>query len=175
VDTTVPRSIWVHPYKDEQYLREQSQRKDRQTIRRHSSASQGIASPVIVDGSSDPQREHCVNGSEPARKKLKLAKSPESAPAPSAHDDITVRSSICTFDCTLIRFALACVARTGGPPPARFFVCGQVLPRVDNCVCCESGTEHQGTWHFGAPAERARCEAGAGADQREVERGGAGG
>ncbi|KAJ7118893.1 hypothetical protein C8R44DRAFT_982620 [Mycena epipterygia] len=85
VDTAVPRSTWSHPYKDEQYLREHG-RRDKQNIRRHSSASQGIASPVIVGG---PHRQQCANG-EPVRKKIKLVtSSPESPPASSAQDDIT--------------------------------------------------------------------------------------
>ncbi|KAF7359147.1 WW domain-containing protein [Mycena sanguinolenta] len=84
VDTAIPRSTWSHPYKDEQYLREKAQR-EKQNIRRHSSASQGIASPVIVT----PQRERCVTG-EPPKKKLKvISTSPQSAPVPSAHVDIT--------------------------------------------------------------------------------------
>ncbi|KAJ7778685.1 hypothetical protein DFH07DRAFT_1033395 [Mycena maculata] len=83
VDTAVPRSTWVHPYKDEQYMREHG-RRDKQNIRRHSSASQGIASPVIVG----PQSQQCADG-QPARKKMRLASSPESFPASSAHEDIT--------------------------------------------------------------------------------------
>ncbi|KAJ7253358.1 hypothetical protein B0H12DRAFT_1323667 [Mycena haematopus] len=84
VDTAIPRSTWSHPYKDEQYLRE-NPRREKQNIRRHSSASQGIASPVIVG----PQRDRCANG-EPAKKKLKLVStSPKSAPPSYAHDDIT--------------------------------------------------------------------------------------
>ncbi|KAF7353787.1 WW domain-containing protein [Mycena venus] len=85
VDTAVPRSTWSHPYKDEQYLREHGGRPEKQNIRRHSSASQGIASPVIVG----PQRERCANG-EPAKKRLKVTStSPKSAPAAFAHDDFT--------------------------------------------------------------------------------------
>ncbi|KAJ7651872.1 hypothetical protein B0H17DRAFT_1186547 [Mycena rosella] len=87
VDTAVPRSTWVHPYKDPQYLREHGARRSRQNIRRHSAASQGIASPVLVGGS-----QQCASSSssgEPARKKAKHAPEPESAPPASAHDDLT--------------------------------------------------------------------------------------
>ncbi|KAJ7494477.1 hypothetical protein B0H11DRAFT_2277207 [Mycena galericulata] len=86
VDTAIPRSTWVHPYKDEQYLREHGRgRRDKHNIRRHSSVSQGIASPVIV---GVPQSQQCVDG-QPARKKMRIASSPESVPSSSAHDDIT--------------------------------------------------------------------------------------
>ncbi|KAF8191575.1 hypothetical protein K438DRAFT_1830747 [Mycena galopus ATCC 62051] len=84
VDTAIPRSTWSHPYKDEQYLRENA-RREKQNIRRHSSASQGIASPVIVA----PQRDRCANG-EPAKKKLKVVStSPKTVPSSAAHEDIT--------------------------------------------------------------------------------------
>ncbi|KAJ7149059.1 hypothetical protein C8R43DRAFT_1007990 [Mycena crocata] len=84
VDTAIARSTWSHPYKDEQYLREQKQR-EKQNIRRHSSASQGIASPVIVA----PKRQQCADG-EPARKKMKLvSSSPDTSHHSSSHDDIT--------------------------------------------------------------------------------------
>ncbi|KAJ6450314.1 hypothetical protein C8R47DRAFT_1329903 [Mycena vitilis] len=83
VDTAVPRSTWVHPYKDEQYLREHG-RRDKQNIRRHSATSQGISSPVIVT-----PRQQC-SSDEPARKKIKLiSNSPQGDPASSAHDDLT--------------------------------------------------------------------------------------
>ncbi|KAK7035880.1 WW domain-containing protein [Favolaschia claudopus] len=81
VDTAIPRSTWCHPYKDEQYLRER-RRDNKQNIRRHSSASQGIVSPVILGS----QRERCANG-EPAKKKVRLATtSPKSATEPIPHD-----------------------------------------------------------------------------------------
>jgi hypothetical protein len=86
VDTAIPRSTWSHPYKDEQYLRETA-RREKQNIRRHSSASQGIASPVIVA----PQRERCANG-EPAKKKLKLVSASPTVPAPTALYDFPVRT-----------------------------------------------------------------------------------
>ncbi|KAJ7067764.1 hypothetical protein B0H15DRAFT_807440 [Mycena belliarum] len=86
VDTAGPRSTWVHPYKDPQYLREHGARHN---IRRHSAASQGIASPVLVGGGSGA---HCSG--EPARKKPRLsisASDPVTAPAspPSVHEDLT--------------------------------------------------------------------------------------
>ncbi|KAJ7491124.1 hypothetical protein FB451DRAFT_1222132 [Mycena latifolia] len=88
VDTTVPRSTWVHPYQDAQYLREHGARRSRQNIRRHSAASQGIASPVLVGGSSSRSAPQCSG--EPARKKAKLsANDPEHTPPASAHEDIT--------------------------------------------------------------------------------------
>ncbi|KAJ7221549.1 hypothetical protein GGX14DRAFT_430109 [Mycena pura] len=92
VDTVAARTTWSHPYQDEQYLREHGHgraRQEKHNIRRHSSASQGIASPIIV-GPHKHQQECAPD--EPARKRPKLvASSPESAPrhAPSAHEDLT--------------------------------------------------------------------------------------
>ncbi|KAJ7184461.1 hypothetical protein C8R46DRAFT_461010 [Mycena filopes] len=86
VDTAIPRSTWSHPFQDEQYLRETRENAEKRNIRRHSSASQGIASPVIV---VSQQKEQCAPG-EPARKKAKtLSSSPKGSPLSTAHDDIT--------------------------------------------------------------------------------------
>ncbi|KAJ7771482.1 hypothetical protein B0H16DRAFT_1513690 [Mycena metata] len=87
VDTAIPRSTWSHPFQDEQYLREAREkvRQGKQNIRRHSSASQGIASPVIVG----PQKQQCDPG-EPARKKARtVSSSPKTTAVSSAHDDLT--------------------------------------------------------------------------------------
>lgn len=133
VDTAVPRSTWVHPYKDEQYLREHGhKRREKQNIRRHSSASQGIASPVIV---GVPQSQQCADG-QPARKKMRLASSPESPPSSSAHDDITVRNvlyrrEIPDFDGFYFCFGLA---RTGAIVTPRFFFPRKILPCGYDCI-----------------------------------------
>ncbi|KAF7294581.1 WW domain-containing protein [Mycena indigotica] len=103
VDTTVPRSTWSHPYEDEQYIREHghSHAKQHNSIRRHSSASQGIASPVIVahQQQQKPQHHHhhhrrdCPpdEPQEPARKKARLSiHSPENFQSPGTpREDLT--------------------------------------------------------------------------------------
>ncbi|KAF7323327.1 WW domain-containing protein [Mycena chlorophos] len=101
VDTAIPRSTWSHPYQDEQYLRENGHphAKKHQSVRRHSSASQGIASPVIVAHGQQHhhQKQHVREcppdeQQEPARKKPKLTvHSPEAfQSAPGApREDLT--------------------------------------------------------------------------------------
>ncbi|KAF7298409.1 WW domain-containing protein [Mycena kentingensis (nom. inval.)] len=126
VDTAVPRSTWSHPYEDEQYLREHGHPKKTahavhnghghqyQNIRRHSSASQGIASPVIVaqqqkaphhhhhhqvqqQQQGGPDERERIRGRErheheqegPARKRTKLtAQSPDNVPVASMREDL---------------------------------------------------------------------------------------
>ncbi|KAJ7063654.1 hypothetical protein C8F01DRAFT_1133826 [Mycena amicta] len=93
VDTTVPRSTWSHPYQDEQYLREHGHpHAKKHGIRRHSSASQGIASPVIVAQlHKQPQSRDCApdEHQEPARKKARLSvHSPEILHSSAPRDDL---------------------------------------------------------------------------------------
>ncbi|KAJ7891273.1 hypothetical protein B0H14DRAFT_2688402 [Mycena olivaceomarginata] len=112
-------------------------------IRRHSSASQGIASPVIVA----PQRERCTMAS-PAKKKLKLVSASPTVPAPTALYDFPVRTHGIVYAWSYIFTQLA---RFGALTTPRFFLPGKYCHAATTASAANPGLNVKGIGILGLP------------------------